>query len=86
MTAIRVLICWVYRNTNSVLLAQLIHISSTGSLVIFSPLVSPRQEVFWYGIYAVVLWLVAGIVAVAFGPLACNVNRSHEHRRRPVGP
>jgi membrane protease YdiL (CAAX protease family) len=67
MTAIRVIICWVYRNSSSVLLAQLIHISSTGSLVIFSPRVSPPHEVLWYGIYAVVLWLVAGSAALAFG-------------------
>jgi CAAX protease family protein len=36
MTAIRVLISWTYSNTNSVLLAQLLHMSSTGALVIFS--------------------------------------------------
>lgn len=67
MAAVRVLICWAYSNTNSVLIAQLIHMSSTGSLVIFSPPVSPRQEVFWYGIYAVILWVAAGIVALMFG-------------------
>ncbi|MGH9518896.1 MAG: CPBP family intramembrane glutamic endopeptidase, partial [Terriglobales bacterium] len=36
MAAMRVLISWLYANTRSVLLAQLMHISSTGSLVIFS--------------------------------------------------
>jgi membrane protease YdiL (CAAX protease family) len=36
MTAMRVLIAWIYTNTKSVLLAQLIHVCSTGSLVIFS--------------------------------------------------
>jgi uncharacterized protein len=38
MTAIRVLIAWMYVNTKSVLLVQLMHLSSTGALVIFSPL------------------------------------------------
>jgi membrane protease YdiL (CAAX protease family) len=33
MTAIRVIIAWVYSNTRSLPLAQLLHISSTGSLV-----------------------------------------------------
>ncbi len=37
MAAIRVLIAWIYSNTKSVLLAQLLHASSTGSLVVFSP-------------------------------------------------
>jgi len=64
MTAMRVLIAWLYANTKSVLLAQLMHISSTGSLVALSPLVvTARQEVVWYGIYAGILWLVvAGVV------------------------
>lgn len=68
MAAMRVLICWVYRSTNSVLLSQLIHMSSTGAFVVFSPPVTTRQEVLWYGVYAVLLWLVAGIAALAFGP------------------
>lgn len=68
MAAMRVLICWVYLNTRSVLLTQLMHISSTGSLVVFSPPVTTKQEVLWYGVYAVLLWLVAGIVALACGP------------------
>jgi membrane protease YdiL (CAAX protease family) len=68
MTAMRVLISWAYRNTNSVLLSQLIHISSTGSLVVLSPRVTARQEVFWYAIYAALLWLVAGFLLMRFGP------------------
>ncbi|HLH02857.1 MAG TPA: CPBP family intramembrane glutamic endopeptidase [Bryobacteraceae bacterium] len=68
MTAMRVLICWLYSNTASVLLAQLMHISSTGSLVIFSPpRVTAAQEVMWYGLYAALLWLVAGLVVRVYG-------------------
>jgi uncharacterized protein len=37
MTAMRVLIAWVYTNTTSVLLAQLLHVSSTASLVVLGP-------------------------------------------------
>ena len=37
MTAMRVLIAWIYVNTKSVLLSQLMHISSTSSLVVLSP-------------------------------------------------
>jgi uncharacterized protein len=68
MTAMRVLICWTYSNTNSVLLAQLVHISSTGALVIFSaPGLTARQEVSWYGLYAIVLWFVVAVVVKIFG-------------------
>ena len=64
MTAMRVLISWLYANTKSSLLAQLMHVSSTGTLVIFSPRVSPAQEVMWYAVYGCVLWAVVGVVAV----------------------
>jgi membrane protease YdiL (CAAX protease family) len=63
MTAMRVLIGWIYTNTNSVLAAQLMHVSSTGSLVIFSaPGVTAMQEAIWYAIYGFVLWIAVAIV------------------------
>src|SRR5215469_10404976 len=62
MTAMRVLIAWIYTNTNSVLLAQLTHISSTGALVVFSPSVTPAREAMWYALYGGVLWLIVGAV------------------------
>jgi len=62
MTAMRVLISWIYSNTGSVVLAQLMHVSSTGALVIFSPpRVTATQETLWYFVYAFALW---GTVAV----------------------
>jgi membrane protease YdiL (CAAX protease family) len=64
MTAMRVLIAWLYLHTHSVLLAQLMHISSTGSLVVFGAWrVSAAQEALWYALYGVALWLVVSIVA-----------------------
>lgn len=68
ITAMRVLICWIYANTKSVALAQLMHASSTGSLVVLSPSrVTAAQEALWYAIYAAALWLIVGIVATLFG-------------------
>ncbi len=68
MTAMRVLIAWVYTNTKSVLLPQLMHISSTGFLVVFSPAgVTGAQEVVWYALYGTVLWLVVLIVVRTVG-------------------
>jgi uncharacterized protein len=53
MTAMRVLISWMYVHTKSVLLTQLLHASSTSSLVIFSPgHATAAQETLWYAIYA----------------------------------
>jgi membrane protease YdiL (CAAX protease family) len=71
MTAIRVLIAWAYANTQSVLLAQLLHISSTSSLVVFSPPVLPAREVFWCALYAATLWLVVLLVRSRYGTQLC---------------
>lgn len=68
MMAMRVLIAWAYSNTQSVLVAQLLHASSTASLVVVSPPhVTAAQEVLWYFAYAGLLWLVVAIVVARFG-------------------
>jgi CAAX protease family protein len=68
MTAMRVLIAWIYTNTKSVLLAQLMHVSSTSSLVLFSAArVTAAQEAMWYALYGTVLWIAVGIVVQTFG-------------------
>ena len=64
MTAMRGLIAWLYVNTKSVLLAQLMHISSTGTLVMFSPPLSASREAMWYAVYGCALWAVVGVIAV----------------------
>jgi membrane protease YdiL (CAAX protease family) len=59
LTAVRVLIAWVYDNTGSLRMAQLVHASSTGFLVILSaPRVTPSQEADWYFVYALLLWII----------------------------
>jgi len=68
MTAMRVLIAWLYANTTSIFLTQLMHVSSTGWLVAFSPIaVTARQEAIWYGVYAGVLWVVVALVVFKNG-------------------
>jgi uncharacterized protein len=77
MTAMRVLIAWIYTKTNSVLLTQLMHISSTGSLGMFSaPRVTAVQEVIWHALYGGVLWVA---VAVA---LSTSGRRQGSRRKR----
>ena len=68
LTAMRVLIGWIYAHTNSVFLAQLVHTSSTGALVVFGPPnLTASQEALWYAVYAGALWLAVGIVVRAAG-------------------
>lgn len=67
MVAMRVIIAWIYANTGSVLLAQLMHVSSTGALVVFSPHVSPGQEVMWYLGYGCLLCLFVTILLIRTG-------------------
>src|SRR5207248_2429844 len=51
MTAMRVLIGWIYANTKSVALAQLMHTSSTGSLVVLSLMMKAQPKGGKYGPY-----------------------------------
>ena len=60
LTGLRVLIAWIYDHTESVPLAQLMHASSTGCLVVFgAAAVLPAEEALWYALYAAVLWVTA---------------------------
>ena len=68
VAAMRVLISWLATNTQSVLLPQLLHASSTGSLALLAPaLVSPAQEALWYAVYALCLWAVVALVVTIYG-------------------
>jgi membrane protease YdiL (CAAX protease family) len=68
LVAFRILMVWVYNSTGSVLLAQLMHASFTGSLVILTPTpIIPANETFWYVIFAFALWVVAAIVIAKVG-------------------
>lgn len=76
MTAMRVLVVWVYSNTQSLLLAQLMHASSTGFLSILVPLsLSPKNDTIFYGVYAVVLWVAVVLVVVRYGRNMATVNK-----------
>jgi membrane protease YdiL (CAAX protease family) len=60
LVAFRVIMVWVYEHTRSVLLMQLLHASSTGSLVLLSPPhISSADEALWYAVYAAALAVIA---------------------------
>jgi membrane protease YdiL (CAAX protease family) len=85
LVGLRVLIAWVYTNTGSVLLAQLLHASSTGFLVVLSaPRVTPGQEALWYLGYAAVLWAVVAVVLVRWSTSLAG-RRPSSGRRAEVG-
>lgn len=68
MTAVRVLISWVTVHTSSILAAQLLHMSSTGALVVFGATrLGPRQEAQWYGLYGLALWLIVALLVLNAG-------------------
>jgi membrane protease YdiL (CAAX protease family) len=71
----RVLIAWLYTKTGSIFLAQLMHASFTGCLVVFSPPhATPAQEACWYGVYALSLCVVASIVKANWRSDSKNVD------------
>jgi membrane protease YdiL (CAAX protease family) len=84
MTAMRVLICWVYANTGSLLLAQMLHASSTGALAVLGPAqIAAGQEATWYGAYALALWIVVAMITRRASPAltredpeSCQLGRS----------
>ena len=66
LTALRVLIAWIYLRTGSLPMAQCMHASSTGFLVVLGAQhVTPSQEALWYAAYGVML----GVVALAIWQL-----------------
>lgn len=70
VTAVRILIVWIYTNTNSVLLAMLMHSSLTASLAVLGPAsLTPGQETLWYAVFAGTLWIVVGIVVLTHAQL-----------------
>jgi membrane protease YdiL (CAAX protease family) len=60
LTSLRVLISWVYDSSGSLLLAQLLHASSTGFLVVLGAAhATAAQEATWYAAYGLLLGLAA---------------------------
>jgi membrane protease YdiL (CAAX protease family) len=62
LTAYRVLMTWVYANTQSLLLAVLMHASYTGWLLTLYPTTSLEQGLVWQAAFALALWLMVAVV------------------------
>ena len=66
LTAFRLLMTWVYANTQSLLLAVLMHASYTGWLFVLYPATSLEQGLVWQTAFAVALWVVVAVVIAGF--------------------
>jgi membrane protease YdiL (CAAX protease family) len=64
LTAYRILMTWVYSQTQSVFLGQLMHASYTGWLIVLSP-DTPKTDLLWEAIFAVILWILVGLIALS---------------------
>lgn len=66
LTAWRILMVWVYYNSESGPVAQLMHFSYTGSLALFVPLaaISYREDALIYAVLAAVLWVCVAVLVV----------------------
>jgi len=56
---------WVYDNTRSGVVAQLMHFGYTGSLMLFVPALSPTDDALVYAVLAGALWILVGILAIS---------------------
>jgi len=65
LMAWRVLMVWVYDNTKSGVVAQLMHFGYTGSLMLFVPGLSRTDDALVYAVLAVALWIGVAIIAIS---------------------
>lgn len=62
LTAYRILMAWVYKNTNSLLLGQLMHVFYTGTLVTVEPTMPVTESMVWIAPFAATLWVLVIVV------------------------
>ena len=67
LTAYRVLMVWVYKNSSSLPLMQIMHAFYSGTLGIVSPTTSIEDGLLWKALFAVLLWIVLAFVIIHYG-------------------
>jgi hypothetical protein len=67
ITALRFLISWVYNNTRSLLLAQIMHASFTGGQALLEPSLTPPDYLVYYAGFTIVLWIAVVAIIMIFG-------------------
>lgn len=67
LTAYRILMVWVHKNTNSLLAAQLMHAFYTGTLVAISPATPTAEAILWKALFGITVWITLLLVLIKFG-------------------
>jgi membrane protease YdiL (CAAX protease family) len=67
ITALRFLISWIYNNTRSLLLAQMMHASFTGGQALLQPSLTPSNYMVYYASFTIILWVVVVAIITIFG-------------------
>ena len=67
LTAYRVLMVWVYKNSSSLPLMQIMHAFYSGTLGVVSPITSIDDGLLWKALFAASLWVVMAVVIIRFG-------------------
>ncbi len=67
LTAYRILIVWVHKNTHSLLAAQLMHAFYTGTLVAITPATPTSEGMLWKALFGMIIWVVLLLVVIKFG-------------------
>jgi hypothetical protein len=92
LPAFRVLMTWVYEHTHSLLIAILMHLSLTGSILfIFMPLAIPELPLLtWYITLAVALWGLIGVIQMQRSTCAAEIGKACLKRssttKKAIGP
>lgn len=63
LTALRVVIVWLFRRTLSLPVAQLAHASYTGGMLILWPAATAIEDFRWTAVFVLLLWLAALAIA-----------------------
>jgi len=62
----RILMVWVYKHTESLFLAVLMHTSLDVSWILSMPVaITGKERVIWYALWAVVLWSIVAVISIA---------------------
>lgn len=62
----RILMVWVYKHTESLFLAVLMHASLDVFWILSMPVaITGKERVIWYALWAVVLWSIVAIISIA---------------------
>jgi membrane protease YdiL (CAAX protease family) len=65
-TAYRILMTWVYSNTSSVLVAQIMHAFWSGTFATLLPVLAQAQTLVWEAIFAACIWGLVAVLAITY--------------------